>query len=408
MMDGTRQIQSDVADNEPVDRGGPGRHLIQCKPLLVLLFAIFAVSPREIRAQDIPAAAAAIDQAAQAAIAAGESPGLQVAVYKDGAPLLVKSYGLANLELNVLVNNESVFRIGSVTKQFTAVALLQLQEEGKLSLNDRLAKYYPDYSRAADITLEQMLHHTSGLHDYTEDETFGKRYETRAMTTDQWVDHFAKMPKTQDFEPGTGWHYSNTGYFLLGGVIEKLEGKALAAALKDRFFAPLGMTHTAVDDEKDIVPGRVAGYDVDAQDKFRNAQFISMTAAGAAGAMRSTAGDLVRWNKALFGGKLLKPASFQAMIAPGKLNDGRLSSSAISGEDLEGGEYGHGLVITKLDGHVWIGHGGGIHGFSSFLAEFPNDGITVAVIANSIGGSKGAGNVTKRIRRIAVGAEDQK
>jgi D-alanyl-D-alanine carboxypeptidase len=176
---------------------------------------------------DRSAIAAAIDRAAQAAISAGESPGLQVAVYKDGEPLLVKGYGSANLELNVPVGNDNVFRIGSVTKQFTAAALLKLEEEGRLSTNDRLSRYYPSYPRAADITLAQMLHHTSGLHNYTDDAVLLEREAGLALTTDQWVERFARMPKTQDFEPGTGWSYSNTAYFLLGGVIEKVEGKPL-------------------------------------------------------------------------------------------------------------------------------------------------------------------------------------
>lgn len=229
---------------------------------------------------DTSVLAASIDKVAQEAIAAGESPGLQVAVYKDGAPVLVKAYGSANLELNAPVNNDSVFRIGSITKQFTAVALLKLEEEGKLSLNDKLSKYYPNYPRAADITLVQMLHHTSGLHSYTDDASFLDGEAALSKTTDQWVEQFAKMSKTQDFEPGTSWNYSNTAYFMLGGVIEKVEGKPLATVLRDRLFTPLGLKATALDDERDIVPGRVEGYDGGEPGKFRNPQFISMTVPG--------------------------------------------------------------------------------------------------------------------------------
>jgi CubicO group peptidase (beta-lactamase class C family) len=357
---------------------------------------------------DIPAIAAASDRAAQAAVDAGESPGLQVAVFKGGAPVLVKGYGSANLELKVPITNDSVFRIGSVTKQFTAAALLKLQEEGKLSTTDKLAKYYPAYPRAADVTLAQMLHHTSGLHSYTDDEAILEREAAVKLTTDQWVERFARMPKTQDFEPGTGWYYSNTAYFLLGGVIEKVEGKPLATVLKDRFFAPLGMTRTALDDEQEIVPGRVAGYDGEEPGKFKNARLISMTIPGAAGAMRSSAGDLVKWSAALFGGKVLKPASWQAMIAPGRLNDGKLSSTAMPKVDGAGpSEYGFALGISKVEGHTRIGHGGGIFGFNTSLQEFPDDRITVAVIANSIGPKVGVGQVAKRIERIALSLPDK-
>jgi len=225
-------------------------------------------------------------------------------------------------------------------------------------------------------------------------------------TTDEWVDRFARMPIPQDFEPGTSWHYSNTGYYLLGGVIERVEEKSLAAVLKDRFFTPLGMTLTALDDERDIVPGRAMGYDADPQVRFRNAECYATSWAAAAGAMRSTASDLIRWNNALFGGKVLQASSFEAMIAPGKLDDGRLSSSAIEGEDpLAGGTYGYGLVIGELDGHAWVGHAGGIDGFSSFLTEFPDDGITVAINANS---SMGAFKVAERIHQIVIGGEGQR
>lgn len=352
-------------------------------------------------AADDAAIAAAIDRAAEQAVAAGESPGLQVAVYKDGKPLLVKGYGSGNLELNMPVANDSVFRIGSVTKQFTAAALVKLDEEGKLSLDDLLSKYYPDYPRAGDITLKQMLHHTSGLHNYTDDESFLAQ-AALTKTPDQWVATFAKMPKLQDFEPGTDWNYSNTAYFLLGAVVEKVEGKPLAKVLEARFFQPLGLRHTALDDERDVVPGRVAGYDGE-PGKFRNAAPISMTIPGGAGAMRSTAGDLARWNAALFGGEVLKPASLAAMIAPGQLGDGRTSGTAIAKkEGMPAGEYGYALFISDYEGHRKVSHGGGIFGFNSSLSEFPRDRITVAVIANSIGKDLGARMVAERIERIAL------
>lgn len=350
--------------------------------------------------------AAAIDKVAAAAIATGQSPGLQVAVYKDGAPVLVKGYGSASLELNVPVNNDSVFLIGSVTKQFTATALLKLQEEGKLSLDDKLSKYYPDFPNAGSITLQQMLHHTSGIHNYTADADFMTQQGALSRTTDEWIAQFAKLPKTQDFAPGTAWNYSNTAYFILGGVVEKVAGKPLATVLHDRFFGPLGLKHTALDDENEIVPGRVAGYDADGPKQFRNAKFLSMTIPGGAGAMRSSADDLAHWNAALFGGKILQAASFKAMITPGKLNNGQNSSTGMpprpDGKKISA-EYGYALSIGDVDGHQRIGHGGGIPGFNSSLNEFPQDHVTVAVIANSIGKDVGAGKVAERIERIVLG-----
>lgn len=355
-----------------------------------------------------PAAIGAeVDRVANASIAAGETPGLQVAIFKDGKPLLVKSYGTASLELKTPVTNDGVFLIGSVTKQFTAAALLQLRDEGRLSMDDRLSKYYPDYPRAADITIRQMLHHTSGLHNYTADApVMAEGAMTR--TTDEWVKAFAKMPATQDFEPGAKWDYSNTAYFLLGGIVEKVEGKPLATVLKARFFDPLGMTRTALDDEGEIVPGRVAGYDASAPGKFRNARLISLTFPGGAGAMRSTASDLARWNAALFGGKVLKSASLAEMTTPGKLSNGQLSSTGMPKVDGLRGEYGYALALSDLQGHQKIAHGGGIPGFNSSLSEFPKDHITVAVIANAIGKDAGAGKVAAKIERIAIGLPPEK
>ena len=353
--------------------------------------------------------AAAIDKAATAAITAGESPGLQVAVIKNGEPVLVKGFGYADLENRVRVSNDSVFRVGSVTKQFTAVSLLLLSEEGKLSLQDKLSKYYPAFPRANDITLEQMLHHTSGIYSYTSDPGFLKEGMVH-RSTDEMVDYIAKLPKTQDFEPGTDWSYSNSAYFILGGVIEKVSGEPLAKFFKNRLFAPAGMTHSALDDESEIAPGRARGYAAAAPGKFTNAPFISMSIPGAAGSIRSTASDLAKWNAALYGGKILKPASLASMLAPGKLNNGEPSGAAMTkamkaagAPDAVRGEYGFGLFVSSVEGHRKIDHGGGIHGFNSSLSWFPDDHTTVVVLANTIGKDVGAQKVADKIERLAIG-----
>ena len=359
--------------------------------------------------------AASIDKVAASAVAAGESPGLQVAVFKDGRPLLVKSYGSANLEQHVPVTNESVFRVGSVTKQFTAVALLLLAEEGKLSLQDRLSKYYANFPRADDITLEQMLHHTSGIYNYTSEPNFANDGMVH-RTTDEMVEFIGKLPKTQDFEPGTNWSYSNSAYFILGGVVEKVAGESLATVFKTRLFVPVGMTHTALDDETELVPGRARGYSGSAPGKFTNAPFISMSIPGGAGSIRSTATDLAKWNAALFGGKVLKANSLAAMLTPGRLNDGDTSGVAIAkmmsaagapGADTKQ-EYGYALFVSQEDGHRKISHGGGIYGFNSALSEFPKDRVTVAVLSNAIGKDVGASKVADRIERIATGLPPKK
>jgi D-alanyl-D-alanine carboxypeptidase len=361
--------------------------------------------------------AASIDRVAAAAVAAGESPGLEVAVVKGGKAVLVKSYGSANLEQHVPVTNNSVFRIGSVTKQFTAVALLLLAEEGKLSLQDKLSKYYPNFPRASDITLEEMLHHTSGIYNYTSEPNFAVDGMIH-RSTDEMVEFIGKLPKTQDFEPGTNWSYSNSAYFILGGVVEKAAGEPLATVFKTRLFTPLGMTHSALDDETEIVAGRASGYSGAGPGKFTNAPFISMSIPGGAGSVRSTASDLATWNAALYGGKNLKPASLAAMLTPGKLSSGENSGGAIAkmmaaarapaAAPPAKQEYGYALFLTEEEGHRKIDHGGGIYGFSASLSEFPDDKTTVVVLSNAIGKDVGVSKVAGRIERLAIGLPEKK
>jgi len=344
---------------------------------------------------------AAVDRIADAALAKGASPGLQIAIFRNGAPILVKSYGLVDLEQRTPVTNESVFRIGSVTKQFTAAAILKLQEEAKLSVDDRLFAYFPDFPGAEGITIRQMLQHTSGLHSFTD-----KNYPAMKMahrSTAEMVGFLAAMPKVSDFAPGTDWRYSNTAYFMLGAIVEKVEGASLAAVLERRFFVPLGMTRTAVDDESEIVAGRARGYAPSGPGKFRNAGYLSMTVPGGAGAIRSTASDLARWNAALFGGKVLKSESLAAMTAPGRLANGETTAALIRKIYDADRDYGFGLEISTVEGHRRIEHGGGIDGFSSNLAEYPEDRTTVVILSNTIGKNVGSDTVTGPIERIVLG-----
>jgi CubicO group peptidase (beta-lactamase class C family) len=361
--------------------------------------------------------AASIEHVAAAAVASGESPGIAVAVIKDGKPVVVKGFGSANLEEHVPVNNDTVFRIGSITKQFTATALMLLAEEGKLSVQDKLSKYYPKFPHANDITLDEMLHHTSGIYSYTSDPHFGVDGMIH-RSTEEMVEFIGKLPKTQDFEPGTSWSYSNSAYFILGGVVEKVSGEPLAKVFKTRFFSPLGMTHSALDDETEIAPGRARGYASTGPGKFTNAPFISMSIPGGAGSIRSSASDLAKWNAALYGGKILKPASLAAMLAPGKLKNGENSGIAMEKGMATAGapsdpttthrEYGYALFTSQVSGHRKIDHGGGIYGFSSSLSEFPDDKTTVVVLTNTIGKDVGTAKVADRIERLAIGLPPKK
>jgi CubicO group peptidase (beta-lactamase class C family) len=399
--------------------GCKGKHIKKSikGSIVAAVVAAFLGSAAHAQSPNGKSLAASIDKAAAAAVAAGESPGLEVAVIKDGKPLLVKSYGSANLEQHVPVSNDSVFRVGSVTKQFTAVALLLLAEEGKVSLQDKLSKYYPNFPRANDITLEQMLHHTSGIYNYTSAPSFAVDGMIH-RSTGEMVEYIGKLPKTQDFEPGTDWSYSNSAYFILGGVVEKAAGEPLARVFKTKLFTPLGMTHSALDDETEIVAGRATGYSASAPGKFSNAPFISMSIPGGAGSIRSTAGDLAKWNAALYGGKILKPASLAAMLTPGKLSNGENSGTAMAKMMAAAGapaatqsakhEYGYALFLSEVEGHRKIDHGGGIYGFSAALSEFPDDKTTVVVLSNVIGKDVGASKIADRIERLAIGVPAKK
>ncbi|WP_315728058.1 serine hydrolase domain-containing protein [Sphingosinicella rhizophila] len=338
-----------------------------------------------------PAAIAAIDRIVDQLIEGGATPGMVVGISVNGAPAFVRGYGSADLEDNIPVTDRTVFRIGSLTKQFTAAALLLLVEDGKVSVDDPLARYFPDFPRGDEVTLRQLLTHTSGIHNYTAVKEYFPTLGRQDLTTEEMVDYITKLDTLYDFDPGTGYNYSNSGYYLLGAIIEKVSGQPFAAFLKARLLVPLGLHDTAVDDTSEIVPNRANGYSAvaGAPGKFTNATYIAMSAAGAAGAMRSTAHDLLAWEKALLGGKVLKPASLAMMLAPGKLSNGQSSSTAMKSSDGRAPfEYGFG-ILTDQDaaGRRMIGHGGAIQGFNAYIRTLPEENVAIAVLANGSGGA---------------------
>jgi CubicO group peptidase (beta-lactamase class C family) len=325
------------------------------------------------------AAARTIDRLAKEAIRNRESPGLQIALARAEQTIFARSYGVASIEFDAPLHSTTPLRIASLTKQFTCAALLRLQQEGKLSLDDRLAKYYPRFPRADEVTLGRMANHTSGIHNYLKSPTMLADVMVR-RDADALAEFFAAMPVVYDFAPGENWEYSNSAYILLGGVLEKASGQSLADVFRTRFFDPLGMVHTAVDDERLIVRGRASGYDkTDAG--FDNAGFVSVIATGAAGSLRSTAEDLIKWNRALFGGKVLSSESLKAMLEPGRLANGERASASANAS------YGYGLALSEVSGRRKISHTGGIHGFTSSLSYFPDGQLTVVLLSNVAGGN---------------------
>jgi CubicO group peptidase (beta-lactamase class C family) len=342
-----------------------------------------------------PGLEAKIDAAAQKDVDAGRVAGAAVAVLRDGELIFAKGYGRANLELAAPVNAKTIFRIGSLTKQFTAAGMLLLAEHGKLKIDDNLSLYLPDFPRANEVTLRDLLNHTSGIHDFTESPVID-RISTRGATVEELVSDIAGQSPLYDFEPGKGWWYSNSNYALLGAVIERVSGQTWGAYMKGEIFDKLGMADTAADDARDVVPGRASGYSLlgGIPGRFRNAAFTDMSVPYAAGSLRSTVEDMARWNAGLFGGKLLKQRSLKEMLAPGRLRDGTENQTAIAWPGGKAfpppagyvaGSYAFGLDHHSLDGRRIVGHDGSIAGFDATMQTYLDEGLTIIVLTNTNG-----------------------
>ena len=297
-------------------------------------------------------------------------PGVAVIVTRDGETLYEAAHGLANLELGVPAAPDTVFRIGSITKQFTAVAILMLSEAGQLDLQDPVTRFLPDYpTHGHTITLEHLLTHTSGIKSYTDLPEWAGMWR-QDFSLDGLIALFKDQPMA--FAPGERWSYNNSGYVLLGAVIERASGQTYAQFLRERVFAPLGMTRTHYDDPHPIIPGRAAGYEKEG-DAFQNAAYLSMSQPYAAGSLASTVGDLARWDAALYTGRLLKTETLERAFAPYRLNDGSPT------------EYGYGWGVFDVQGQRLIEHGGGIHGFRSHAIRVPAARLYVAALSNNGG-----------------------
>ena len=319
------------------------------------------------------------------------APGMAVLLARGDEVLYRGACGSANLELGVPLAADQVFRIGSVTKQFAAAAALKLAEAGKLSLEDPLTKFVPGYPGGERVTVRMLLNHTSGLRSYTDVPGVMTGLPIRRdVTTAELIDTFKS--EKPDFAPGEGWHYNNSGYVLLGAVIEAASGKPWHVYLEDTFFKPLGMTRTRYGNPQDAaIPGHVDGYSRKGE-AWARAGYLSMTQPHAAGALVSSVDDLLKWNRALHEGKLLQDASYRAMIAP-------------VGKAEESG-YGFGIVAGTLRGVPQLQHGGGIHGFSSHLLYLPESDITAAVLYNADGarpGMPGTGAIANVLAAYAIG-----
>ena len=284
-----------------------------------------------------------------------------VLVAQNGKILIDKGYGLANLEWDIPDSPSTKFRLGSITKQFTAASILLLEERGKLKTDDLVKQYMPDAPAAWDkITIFHLLTHTSGIPSFTSFPDY-RSTEAIATTPEKLVGRFRDKPL--NFQPGEKWEYSNSGYVLLGYLLEKISGQRYKGFIQENIFKPLGMNDSGYDSNAAIIPHRASGY-TPTPTGIVNAGYIDMTIPFSAGALYSTTGDLLRWEQGLFGGKVISPASLTKMTTPFK-ND-----------------YAFGLGVRTLNGHKLIDHGGGIEGFNTQMSYYPDDKLTVIVLSN--------------------------
>lgn len=298
-----------------------------------------------------------------------DGPGAAVIVVQDNEVVFRSASGMADMELGVPLSADNVFRLGSITKQFTAAGIMLLEDQGKLKVSDSISKYLPDYpTQGHTITIAHLLSHTSGIFNYTNIPGYFNGVEIRKdVSTDELIEVFANLP--MDFAPGDQFRYSNSGYVLLGAIIERVSGQSYADFMQTAIFDKLGLQHSYHGGPQ-IILNRANGYGGAAGD-YHNAGYLSMTQPHGAGALLSTVDDLAKWTNALFGGELVSKKSLEKMITDYELNNGERAG------------YGFGFSIGERFGEAEIAHNGGIHGFSTSGIWLPKQKTYVAVLANN-------------------------
>lgn len=356
--------------------------------ILVTVFLVCgAALPLSGQHADRAALVARLDSLARSHVADSLVAGAAVAVVHRGDTLLLRGYGLADLEWETPMADDAVFEIGSVTKQFTAAAVLQLVEEGKLDLDADVTAYLPDYqTHGRRIPVRRLLDHTSGIKGYTEMSMFGA-FMVRSLPRDSLVARFQAEPL--DFEPGTALIYNNSAYFLLGLIIEKVSGQPYEEYVQARLFEPSGMSRSSYCDTRAVVPRRAHGYD-QGPGGLGPKRYLDHLWPYAAGSLCSTAGDMVRWNQALHGGGLLSAASYAAMVTPVPLEDGTPT------------RYAMGLMAMDDNGRRALTHGGGINGYLSDGWYYPDEELVVVVLQNSAG-QRGPTQLARSLIEAVIG-----
>jgi len=318
--------------------------------LLLMLFSTFCI------AQDLEKK---VDEYIEVHIKNGNFSG-SILIAQNGEILLSKGYGMANIEQDVPNIAETKFRLGSVTKQFTAMAIMQLQEKGLLTVKDPLTKFIPDYPNGEKITIHHLLTHTSGIPNITDLPEL-QNIKTLNSLVEKTIEVFKHKPL--DFKIGEKYQYSNSGYILLGYIIEKVSGKSYEAYLKENIFDPLDMKDSGYDHHRTILKHRASGY-FPGKDGVVNAEYIDMSIPHGGGGLYSTIEDMYRWDRALYTEKLVKKSSLDKMFKPFK-ND-----------------YGYGWKIEQQLNRKCIRHAGGIEGFAAQISRYPEDNACVIVLSN--------------------------
>ena len=356
---------------------------------MIVIFSMLLAAPQA--AQAAPPSEAEleskVDAIAAEYLAKPGAAGLSIGVARQGKVVLAKGYGLADVEFDAPANKDTMFRIASVTKQFTAAAIMRLVEQGKLSLDDNLNKFLPDYpTQGNTVTIRHLLNHTSGINTSVGEE--------RGKVAPLELTHEELLALVKDkpfeFKPGEKRAYNNTAYYMLGMIIEKISGKSYARHMQDELFTPLKLERTRYDISSDVIKNRAQGYTI-RDGVLVNDDPMGMSRPGAAGGLLSTGEELVEWSMALTSGKVVKPESFAMMTTPTTLADG-------SSKD-----YGFGLGIDTFEDFKRIQHGGDINGFNSVLFWLPEHDLHVAVISN--GEPIRSGKIADVIAYAALGIE---
>jgi CubicO group peptidase (beta-lactamase class C family) len=312
-------------------------------------------------------------------------PGATALVAKDGKIIYHKAFGMANLELDVKMEPDMVLEIGSITKQFTSVAILMLMEQGKLSLDDDITKFIEDYpTHGHHIGIHHLLTHTSGIKSYTSMESWASLWR-KDFEPKEFIDFFKNEP--MDFAPGEEWSYSNSAYFILGYIIEKASGQTYEQFIETNIFKPLGMKSSLYGSNSQIIKKRASGYQRNKE--FVNAEYISLSQPYSAGSLMSTVEDLFIWNRAIRSNKLVKQETIDLAFTNYEVNNGKKTY------------YGYGWSLNEVGGSPSIEHSGGIFGYSTNSVYLPNEDVFVAVFSNC--DCNGPSLVSTKMAALAIG-----